>query len=115
MTRTVIALCAAGCVAGAIASNEVSVRLNAEPAAPGLVAADGGGSDSASDARAVLDSYCVSCHNQRVKTAGLMLDAEYVAEVGRSAEVWEKVVRKLRAGTMPPVGRPRPEKPAAAA
>jgi mono/diheme cytochrome c family protein len=60
--------------------------------------------------RATLDKYCVTCHNQRTKTAGLALDAIDFARVSDSGEVWEKVVRKLRTGAMPPPGRPRPEK-----
>ena len=58
--------------------------------------------------RAVLDKYCVTCHNQKLKTAGLMLDKLDLASVGEHAEQWEKVVRKLRAGMMPPAGLPRP-------
>jgi len=58
--------------------------------------------------RAVLDQYCVTCHNQKVKTAGLMLDKLDLAQVGEHGEQWEKVVRKLRAGMMPPAGLPRP-------
>lgn len=59
--------------------------------------------------RAILNQYCVGCHNQRVKTAGLMLDQVDLARVGEHAEVLEKVVRKLRAGMMPPAGMPRPD------
>jgi len=58
--------------------------------------------------RAVLDQYCVTCHNQKLKTAGLLLDKLDLAHVGEHAEQWEKVVRKLRAGMMPPSGLPRP-------
>ena len=58
--------------------------------------------------RAVLDRYCVTCHNQKLKTAGLQLDKMDLAHVGEQAEAWEKVVRKLRAGMMPPQGLPRP-------
>jgi hypothetical protein len=58
--------------------------------------------------RAVLDQYCVTCHNQKLKTAGLMLDKLDLARVGEHTEEWEKVVRKLRAGMMPPSGLPRP-------
>jgi hypothetical protein len=61
------------------------------------------------DFRPVLNQYCVTCHNERVKTAGLMLDRMDVAHVPESAEVWEKVVRKLRVGMMPPQGVPRPD------
>jgi hypothetical protein len=58
--------------------------------------------------RATLDRYCVTCHNQKLKTAGLLLDKMDLAHVGEQAESWEKVVRKLRAGMMPPQGLPRP-------
>ena len=59
--------------------------------------------------RAVLQQYCITCHNQRTKVGGLALDTLDVAHVGESPEVWEQVVRKMRAGVMPPVGRPRPD------
>ncbi len=59
--------------------------------------------------RAVLDRYCVTCHNQKLKTAGLQLDKMDLAHVGEQAEAWEKVVRKLRAGMMPPQGLLRPD------
>jgi hypothetical protein len=59
--------------------------------------------------RALLDKYCVTCHNQKLKTGGLMLDQADIARAGEQAELWEKVVRKLRAGMMPPLGMPRPE------
>src|SRR5881296_2085843 len=58
--------------------------------------------------RALIDQYCVTCHNQRAKTAGLMLDKMDPAHVAQDREAWEKVVRKLRAGMMPPQGMPRP-------
>jgi len=60
--------------------------------------------------RAVLDRYCVTCHNERLRTAGLMLDKMDVEQLGGGAETWEKVVRKLRTGAMPPAGKPRPDK-----
>src|ERR1700682_4914334 len=56
--------------------------------------------------RAVLDRYCVTCHNERLKTAGLMLDKMDLDRVPESAEVWEKVLRKLAGGMMPPLGAP---------
>jgi mono/diheme cytochrome c family protein len=61
------------------------------------------------DYRAVLTRYCVTCHNERLKTAGLMLDKMDLADIPAGAEVWEKVIRKVRAGMMPPPGMPRPE------
>ena len=72
--------------------------------------ADGSRSAAAdSSHRLLLRRYCTSCHNDRLKTAGLSLDALDVSNVGAAAETWEKVVRKLRGGIMPPVGRPRPD------
>jgi mono/diheme cytochrome c family protein len=60
---------------------------------------------------ALLDKYCVTCHNDRLKTANLSLQGLDLAAVGHQAEVWEKVVRKLRAGVMPPPDMPRPPLP----
>jgi len=59
--------------------------------------------------KALLDRYCVTCHNGRVRAGGLLLDQADVTHVGDGAEIWEKVVRKLRAGMMPPAGARRPE------
>ena len=59
--------------------------------------------------RALLDRYCVTCHNDRLQTAGLALDAVDFERVAEHAPVLEKVVRKLRSGQMPPEGRPRPD------
>jgi mono/diheme cytochrome c family protein len=59
--------------------------------------------------RAALDQYCVVCHNQRLKTAALELDKADLAQVPQRAELWEKVVLKLRTGTMPPAGARRPD------
>ena len=59
--------------------------------------------------RALLDKYCVTCHNEKTKTAGLMLDKMDVEHIGTGAETWEKVVRKIHGGTMPPQGMPRPD------
>lgn len=63
----------------------------------------------ASSQRAVLDTYCVTCHDQTLQTAGLMLDMVDVENLAEDATVWEKVVRKLRTNAMPPVGMPRPD------
>jgi hypothetical protein len=66
---------------------------------------------SGSDAvhRDTINQYCVSCHNQTLKTAGMMLDVLDTANIGRDAPQWEKVLRKLRNRQMPPAGMPRPE------
>jgi hypothetical protein len=59
--------------------------------------------------RELLDRYCVTCHNQRLKTGGLALDQVDLGQVEAHAALLEKVVRKLRSGQMPPEGRPRPD------
>ena len=58
-----------------------------------------------------MNQYCITCHSEKLKTAGLVLENRDYSHVPEDAEVWEKVVRKLRAGEMPPVGLPRPDKP----
>ena len=60
--------------------------------------------DARKQYRTVLDQNCVTCHNARLKTGGLSLDTLDLARVPADAEVWEKVVRKVRAGVMPPQG-----------
>jgi mono/diheme cytochrome c family protein len=65
-----------------------------------------------SPARAFLDQHCVACHNDRARTAGLTLSSVDVADVAANAELWEKVLHKLRTEQMPPAGRPRPDRAA---
>ena len=60
--------------------------------------------------RAVLNKYCVTCHNEKLRTAELTLDTADVDHVAAGADVWEKVIRKLRTAAMPPPGMPRPDK-----
>jgi hypothetical protein len=63
---------------------------------------------SAERSQSLLDQYCVTCHNDRARTANLTLQGLPLGQVADEAEVWEKVIRKLRAGVMPPPGLPRP-------
>jgi mono/diheme cytochrome c family protein len=58
---------------------------------------------------AVLTEYCLTCHNEKLKTAGFALDPAAVAHAADNAELWEKVIRKLRTNAMPPPGVPRPD------
>ncbi len=71
-------------------------RLSAAEAAPAV------------RARALLDQYCVTCHNDRLKTSNLSLEKLDLATVGDHPDIWERVVRKLRAGVMPPPDIRRP-------
>ena len=75
----------------------------------GAIATISGVQTNPASPQAVLDQYCITCHNQKLRTAGLMLDAVDVTRPAANAEVWERVIAKLRAGSMPPPGRPRPD------
>src|SRR5579863_6542336 len=58
--------------------------------------------------RALLNQYCVVCHNDKLKTANLSLQSADINTVGDHPDIWEQVIRKMRAGMMPPPGMPRP-------
>jgi mono/diheme cytochrome c family protein len=62
------------------------------------------------DTRAVLNRYCVSCHNQQLRTAGLALDVLDASRPDADPETWERVIVKLRTRSMPPAGMPRPDR-----
>ncbi len=103
----------AGGAAGATAYLEAArqggtASAQTAPAAPQLPATAPGGAN-AQLTRELLDRYCLSCHSDRLKTAGLTLEHVDPARVGPDAEIWEKVAIKLSSGLMPPVGRPRPD------
>src|SRR5690349_6810345 len=66
------------------------------------------GSAQGSAHGALVNQYCVTCHNQRAKTGGLALDTMSLSDIPAAAETWEKVIRKVRGGQMPPAGMPRP-------
>jgi mono/diheme cytochrome c family protein len=88
----------------------ISARLRAaDPQAATPFPSSTQSSAQAPAERSLVDQYCVACHNTRAKTAGLALDTLDRGRVSDHADVWEKVVRKLRGGMMPPQGRPRPE------
>jgi hypothetical protein len=62
----------------------------------------------AAETAAVVNQYCVTCHNERLMTANFAIDHLNPEKVQQNPAMWEKVVRKLRTGTMPPAGSPRP-------
>ncbi|HEY3826838.1 MAG TPA: DUF1592 domain-containing protein [Bryobacteraceae bacterium] len=80
---------------------------SAAPGSPVKVRPAGGGTTAAAQ-RALLDQYCVVCHNDKTKIANFSLQTQDINAVGDHPEVWEQVIRKLRAGMMPPPGMPRP-------
>ena len=92
-------------ISGSVIQSARSQQLASVPATSAPIAL----ATSAASERALLDQYCVTCHNQKLKTAGLTLDQLDVARMHDHPEVWEKVVRKLRAGVMPPSGMKRPD------
>jgi mono/diheme cytochrome c family protein len=105
---TCVSLLAAGGLGVAtVASSVVPViaQTRGPARAPSIAAA-------AASHRAMLTSHCVTCHNTKLHTAGLALDAPEMSDVALRPEVWEKVVQKVRMGAMPPSGARRPEKAA---
>jgi uncharacterized protein DUF1592/uncharacterized protein DUF1588/uncharacterized protein DUF1585/uncharacterized protein DUF1587/uncharacterized protein DUF1595 len=98
----VFALVIGGWVAAALSTVQTS--------APQGVGADPKvGPYDAPGIKAVLDKYCVTCHSERLHTAGLVLEGIDVANPAAHAEVWERVITKLHARSMPPAGLPRPD------
>ena len=78
------------CFAISLFSTRTSARQAPQPPA------------AAADAQAVISKYCVTCHNQKARTGNLALDTLDVANPAAHPEIWELVVEKLRAGSMPP-------------
>src|SRR5580698_7297786 len=64
--------------------------------------------DGLAQYRTMLATYCVTCHNARLKTGGLVLEGLDVRSPGNNGDIWEKALRKLRAHQMPPPGSPQP-------
>ena len=100
-------------VAAAVPSFQAATATAAAPAAaPGSRATPGSAAGSAESVRAMLGRYCLTCHSDRGAAAGLVpvsLQGLDVADVGAHPAEWEQVALKLRAGMMPPAGRPRPD------
>src|SRR5262245_26671210 len=91
----------------AAVSGTVGVEARQQSAAPASASAAASASQ-----RAVFEQCCFGCHNQKLRTAGLALDNLDLGNISGNADVWERVVSKLRAGSMPPPGRPRPDQAA---
>jgi mono/diheme cytochrome c family protein len=84
-------------------------RIVSFGAAAMLVAGVAFGQGSRQAAEAVVNEYCSDCHNAQMKTGGLVLDAKMLAQPASNGEIWERVIKQLRAKSMPPVGNPRPD------
>jgi mono/diheme cytochrome c family protein len=95
---------------GAFVSGQAGqTGLPAPSAAPATAARQPAGGDGGAAQRKLIDQYCVGCHNARLKTANLLLDQLDLAHLSDHPDIGEKVVRKLRAGMMPPTGVRRPD------
>src|SRR5690349_8925062 len=82
------------------------VVLHARAAQQGSDKSTAGGDVAA---RTLINRYCIGCHSEKLRTADLVLENIDVANISAGAPVWEKVIRKLNAGQMPPAGLPRPD------
>ena len=99
------------CSIGFEASRSVhaSAPQSTSSQAPARTAPARAGTPAASPARELVSKYCITCHNERLKTAGLLLDKADAEQVANSADTWEKVVVQLRSRAMPPSNMPRPD------
>jgi cytochrome c551/c552 len=88
-----------------------AVRAGSRPITTGRSSGSAPSPASSEKPRALLDRYCVTCHDDRLKTANLSLQGLDPAKAADRADLWEKVIRKLRAGVMPPPDIPRPALP----
>ena len=91
----------------------VFAALAAEPAGRQAVGREAASAQTAAASsapyRSTVDQYCVTCHNARLKSGGLVLEGLDMSRLSGEAEIWEKVVKKVRAGVMPPQGARRPD------
>src|SRR6187401_655403 len=119
MTRPSLAVSVLACVL-AVARPSTAPQAPATPAAPTATApanpapqAQGGTAPQAQGGtapQAVLDRYCVTCHSERTRAGGLALEKRSVTDAASDPQTWEKVIRKVETGMMPPSGAPRPNR-----
>jgi len=94
-------------LAATVAAFALVCRASVDGQQPG----DGASGRTADVASDLSRTYCLTCHNDKLKTGGLSLEGLSLSRAGADAETLEKVVRKVRAGLMPPAGARRPERP----
>src|SRR5262245_43418284 len=97
----------AWCVALAIAAG-VWIQAVSARQVPGSEPPAARGSQAPGET-ALIGRYCITCHNDRLRTAGLSLEGRSLQRIGDAPDVWEKVLRKVRTQAMPPAGMPRPD------
>ena len=90
----------------------IAVTISSDQSAAGPAATQNPAASAAStptSPRAVIDKYCITCHSQKARTSGLDLETMDLSTPGSNGEAFEKIILKLRAGSMPPPGQPRPD------
>ena len=113
MRRSLVA--AAAFVALVLAGAEIGAgapggqAASAGTSAPAPASSPGASTAEPLSEQALISRYCLGCHNTRTKAGDFVLEGMDLAQAGEHADAWEKVVRKLRVGLMPPAGRPRPD------
>ncbi len=110
-TLWLAATCLVAAVALNVQSREPAFAQAASASAPAAQNASvGQANDAVAANQATVQKYCVSCHNDKVKSGGLALTTLDLARAAKDTEAWEHVIRKVRTGAMPPAGRLRPDK-----
>src|SRR5687768_7408163 len=112
MVKRILSLFVLWIVAVAFVTGNAQVRSSA-PAAPAAARAAAPAPQAAGPVDAAfLKQYCITCHNERTKATagGLAIDSLDTTHLGAHAEEWEKIVRKIKTGMMPPSGMPRPSR-----
>ena len=99
MRRRGLASCAAGLTVACLSVPHLGATRPERQGAPAAVTSE----------QALVDQYSLGCHNDRTLRGGLSLEGLALDAVADHVEVWERAVRKLRAGAMPPTGAPRPD------
>lgn len=90
-------------------ARQVPVATSQAPVPSGTTSSASAASTAPTPARQLVTTYCIACHNERLKTGGLVLDKADAEQAFNSAETWEKVIVKLRSRAMPPPGARRPD------
>jgi len=103
--RSLVALGAA-----AVAGTAYLSGAQAPAARPAARPAAAKAAPPAPDLQGVVNKYCLNCHSERMKLGGLVLEKKDVASIATDADIWERVAKKLRARSMPPINSPRPDK-----
>ncbi len=103
---SIVAVASVSALAGRAASPDAAALLPS--VSPMLQSAVGQAASVAADHQTLLQRYCVTCHNDRMRTGGFTLQGLDVDAAASHAEMWEKVIRMVRGGMMPPAGMPRP-------